>query len=245
MSGLYPGSAARTLQVDPRRGVPAWSGVSVASSHPHPGARGRRPTLAGPEARGVEMTVLHLPVTSSVIWRCSSTAVASTSGPRWLHSGRPGAVTRYLSRSWGTPSCAPGLVSSARGLVDMAELGRNPARIIPALRLTAGKHRCIGEPSGPGRTAAGCKGDQARGLINLTFRDSLVTVVCPYDRAGLPGSVIVRYAHPAVKDRQATASVSYLGPPDVPPRYGRLCPPPVHAGRWASTTCARFAASSP
>ena len=36
-------------------------------------------------------------------------------------------------------------------LVDMAELGRNPARIIPALQAYAGKHNgrhvcCIGEP---------------------------------------------------------------------------------------------------
>jgi anti-sigma regulatory factor (Ser/Thr protein kinase) len=70
-------------------------------------------------------------------------------------------------------------------------------------------------------------------LINLAFRDSLVTVVCPYDNAGLPGSVIADAVrtHPAViKDRQATASVSYLGPPDVPPRCNRaLSRPPVHA----------------
>jgi anti-sigma regulatory factor (Ser/Thr protein kinase) len=82
-------------------------------------------------------------------------------------------------------------------LVDMDELGRNPARIIPALR------------------------------------DSLVTVVCPYDSARLPGSVITDAVrtHPAViRDRQATASVSYLGPPDVPPRCNRaLSRPPVHA----------------
>src|SRR5690242_19694297 len=44
-------------------------------------------------------------------------------------------------------------------LVDMAELGRNPARIIPALLTYAGKHRgqhvcCIDEPIWPGRTAA-------------------------------------------------------------------------------------------
>jgi anti-sigma regulatory factor (Ser/Thr protein kinase) len=70
-------------------------------------------------------------------------------------------------------------------------------------------------------------------LINLAFRDSLVTVVCPYDSARLPGSVIADAVrtHPAViKDRQATASVGYLGPPDVPPRCNRaLSRPPAHA----------------
>ena len=74
----------------------------------------------------------------------------------------------------------------------MAELGRNPARIIPALQAYAGKHRgqhvcCIGEPIWPGRTAAEVQeAIRHEALINLAFRDSLITVVCPYDRAGLP-----------------------------------------------------------
>jgi len=124
-------------------------------------------------------------------------------------------------------------------LVDMAELGRNPARIIPALQAYAGKHNgrhvcCIGEPIWPGRRAAEVQeAIRHEALINLAFRDSLVTVVCPYDSARLPGSVIADAVrtHPAViKDRQATASVSYLGPPDVPPRCNRaLSRPPVHA----------------
>jgi anti-sigma regulatory factor (Ser/Thr protein kinase) len=124
-------------------------------------------------------------------------------------------------------------------LVDMAELGRNPARIIPALQAYAGKHDgrhvcCIGEPIWPGRTAAEVReAIRHEALINLAFRDSPVTVVCPYDSAGLPGSVIADAVrtHPAVlKDRQATASVSYRGPPDVPPRCNRaLSRPPAHA----------------
>ena len=120
-------------------------------------------------------------------------------------------------------------------LVDMAELGRNPARIIPAFLTYARKHRgqrvcCIGEPIWPGRTAAEVReAIRHEALINLAFRDSLVTVVCPYDSGGLPGSVITDAVrtHPAViRDRQATASVSYLGPPDVPPRCNRALPRP-------------------
>ena len=132
-----------------------------------------------------------------------------------------------------------GVNSAHVDLVDMAELGRNPARIIPALQAYAGKHNgrhvcCIGEPIWPGRRAAEVQeAIRHEALINLAFRDSLVTVVCPYDNAGLPGSVIADAVrtHPAViKDRQATASVSYLGPPDVPPRCNRaLSRPPVHA----------------
>jgi anti-sigma regulatory factor (Ser/Thr protein kinase) len=131
-------------------------------------------------------------------------------------------------------------VSSAHvTVVDMAELGRNPARIIPALQAYAGKHPgqhvcCIGEPIWPGRTAAETReAIRHEALINLAFRGSLVTVVCPYDSARLPGSVIADAVrtHPAViKDRQATASVSYQGPPDLPPRCNRaLSRPPVHA----------------
>jgi anti-sigma regulatory factor (Ser/Thr protein kinase) len=132
-----------------------------------------------------------------------------------------------------------GVNSAHVDLVDMAELGRNPARIIPALQAYAGKHDgrhvcCIGEPIWPGRTAAEVReAIRHEALINLAFRDSLVTVVCPYDSGGLPGSVITDAVrtHPAViRDRQATASVSYLGPPDVPPRCNRaLSRPPVHA----------------
>jgi anti-sigma regulatory factor (Ser/Thr protein kinase) len=124
-------------------------------------------------------------------------------------------------------------------LVDMTELGRNPARIIPAFLTYAGKHRgqrvcCIGEPIWPGRTEAELQeATRHEALINLAFRDSPVTVVCPYDSAGLPRSVIADAAstHPAViKDRQETASARYLGPPDFPPRCHRALPrPPAHA----------------
>ncbi len=79
-------------------------------------------------------------------------------------------------------------------LVDMAELGRNPARIIPAFLTYAGKHRgqrvcCIAEPIWPGRTAAEMQ-EAARheALVNLAFRDSPVTFLCAYDSTGLPRS---------------------------------------------------------
>ena len=98
-----------------------------------------------------------------------------------------------------------------------------------------GQNVCfIGEPIWPGRTAAEIEeATRHEALINLAFRDSPVTVLCPYDSVRLPKSVLADAAcmHPAViRDRQETASASYLGPPDLPPRCNRaLSPPPAHA----------------
>jgi anti-sigma regulatory factor (Ser/Thr protein kinase) len=124
-------------------------------------------------------------------------------------------------------------------LVDMAELGRNPARIIPALLAYANQHRgrhvcSIDEPIWPGRTAAEMQDAMRQeALINLAFRDSPVTVVCLYDSTGLPESVIADAArtHPAViKYGKETVSTTYLGPPDLPPRCNRALPrPPAYA----------------
>jgi anti-sigma regulatory factor (Ser/Thr protein kinase) len=124
-------------------------------------------------------------------------------------------------------------------LIDMAKLGRNPARIMPAFLTFAGKYRgqrvsCIGEPIWPGRTAAEMQeATRHEALMNLAFRDNPVTVLCPYASSGLPGSVIADAAstHPAViEDGQETASASYLGPPELPPRCNQALPrPPAHA----------------
>lgn len=124
-------------------------------------------------------------------------------------------------------------------VVDMAELGRNPARIIPAVLTYAGQHRgrrvcCVGEPIWPGRTAAEMQeATRHEALSNLAFRDRQVTLVCLYDSTGLPGSVIADAAstHPAViRGGKETTSARYLGPPDLPPRCNRALPrPPAHA----------------
>jgi anti-sigma regulatory factor (Ser/Thr protein kinase) len=123
-------------------------------------------------------------------------------------------------------------------LVDMTELGRNPARIIPALLAYASEHRgqrvcCIAEPVWPGRTAPELlEAAKHEALINLAFRDSPVTVICPYDTAGLPGSVIdvAACTHPAVlQDQQEIASDRYLGP-DLPSQCDQALPrPPADA----------------
>jgi anti-sigma regulatory factor (Ser/Thr protein kinase) len=124
-------------------------------------------------------------------------------------------------------------------LTDMAELGRNPARIIPAVLSYVSQHPgqnvCfVGEPIWPGRTAAEIQeATRHEALINLAFRDCPVEVLCLYDRARLPKSLLADVActHPAViSDCQEMASDSYQGPPHLPPRCTRaLSPPPAHA----------------
>ena len=95
--------------------------------------------------------------------------------------------------------------------IDMAELGRNPARIIPAWRsflddpAAGGGVRGIGEPIWAGRSA-----DE---LVECQLHESLLNVafagvedfrlLCPYDARALEPAVIheARCSHPIVDDR--------------------------------------------
>ena len=142
-------------------------------------------------------------------------------------------------------------------LVDMAELGRNPARIIPAVLTYASQHRgrrvCyIGEPIWPGRTAAERQeATRHEALINLAFRRP----------ARLPLSAST--AAPGFRDRSLPMRQARTRPSS---RTGRRRPAPgtwvrqtfrrdvigrCHARprtprRWTTvTTWAQFAASSP
>ena len=130
-------------------------------------------------------------------------------------------------------------------LADMAELGRNPARIIPAVLSYASQHRgqnvCfIGEPIWPGRTAAEIQeATRHEALINLAFRDSPVTVLCPYDSARLTESVLADAActhpgrhqgRPGDSERQLpkaagpSAAMQQRAVPAVGPRRGARLP---------------------
>jgi anti-sigma regulatory factor (Ser/Thr protein kinase) len=80
--------------------------------------------------------------------------------------------------------------------MDMVSLGRNPARIIPAIRAFADARpgqlvRYVGEPSWRSRSAA----EQAEvlrheALLNLAFGQSDVRILCPYDEAALDHGVL-------------------------------------------------------
>jgi anti-sigma regulatory factor (Ser/Thr protein kinase) len=113
---------------------------------------------------------------------------------------------------------------------DMAEVGGNPARIIPAWREFVAAHasggrrvRGIGEPIWAARPAdevVECQRHEA--LLNLAFADAPAWwLLCPYDLASLDGSVIeeARRTHPFVTDGNvSTASPLFAG-----------------AGEWASS----------
>lgn len=79
---------------------------------------------------------------------------------------------------------------------DMTELGRNPARIIPEMQDFIDAHpgqrvRFVGEPIWPGRSAAEmCEAARHEALINPALCGRAVTILCPYDAAGLPPSVV-------------------------------------------------------
>ena len=92
---------------------------------------------------------------------------------------------------------ALGEQSSAVAFLDMAAVGANPARIIPAWHEFVDAHpgqavRGVGEPAWAGRSReelAECELHEA--LLNLAFDDrSDFELLCPYDVEALPGDVI-------------------------------------------------------
>jgi anti-sigma regulatory factor (Ser/Thr protein kinase) len=119
-------------------------------------------------------------------------------------------------------------------LVDMAEMGRNPARIIGrwrdfvAQRGGAGPLRGVGEPIWAGRTPdelVECQRHES--LINMAFAEVAdFRLICPYDVAALPDEVIAEAhrSHPVVleagrrRPSDAFAAPAALLPPadDLP-----------------------------
>ncbi|MEU9037036.1 sensor histidine kinase [Streptomyces sp. NPDC048352] len=93
--------------------------------------------------------------------------------------------------------------------VDMTRLGRNPGRILAALRDFAERHegrpaRIVGEPIWPGRTAAEVlEATRHEALINTAFAGRDATILCPYDVTGLSEDVVAdaRRTHPTVIEK--------------------------------------------
>jgi anti-sigma regulatory factor (Ser/Thr protein kinase) len=105
--------------------------------------------------------------------------------------------------------------------VDMARLGANPARIIPAWRLFTDEHpgrpvRGIGEPIWRGRRLeelAECQMHEA--LLNLAVdTETPLWLMCPYDTGTLPADVVAEAhrSHPVVLDVEThRGSTTYGG----------------------------------
>lgn len=94
---------------------------------------------------------------------------------------------------------AVGVAGERVQFADMAEIGRNPARIIPAWRSFVDQHsatrrrlRGVGEPIWPGRSPVEmveCRQHEA--LLNMAFGDvEGFWLMCPYDTSGLDRTVI-------------------------------------------------------
>jgi hypothetical protein len=124
---------------------------------------------------------------------------------------------------------------------DMAELGRNPARIIPAIRgfidANPGRTaRMVGEPIWRGRSdSETVEGTHHEALINLAFADADVTILCPYDLA-LSGDTLCEShrTHPLlVEGGRRTTSESYSADAVAEVGYDALAPAPVSAETFA------------
>jgi len=116
---------------------------------------------------------------------------------------------------------------------DMAELGRNPGRIIPAVRAFAEAHpgrrvRYICEPVWPGRSAAETReATRYEALINLALSSTPVSIMCFYDAVGLAPAALLeaRFTHPALlQGGQPLSSADFAGPGLLPPECDRPLP---------------------
>ena len=121
---------------------------------------------------------------------------------------------------------------------DMAVVGANPARIIPAWQDFLDEHtaphrrvRGIGEPIRSGQSPAElaeCQRHEA--LLNLAFADPSFWLLCPYDVVTLDSDVIdeARRTHPTVRQRGVVRSSStYPGIGAIAaPDTSRLTKPP-------------------
>lgn len=119
---------------------------------------------------------------------------------------------------------------------DMRVAGRNPGRIIPGvLAAFADAHPAarrvwlIGEPIWPGRTRQeypACVQHEA--LINIAFAGRRVSILCPYDAAGLDPAVMAdaKATHPIFR-RAGTEEASRAFAPDaIFNAYNKPFPPP-------------------
>jgi anti-sigma regulatory factor (Ser/Thr protein kinase) len=119
--------------------------------------------------------------------------------------------------------------------VDLADVGRNPARIIPELRAFVDKHpdqpvRIAGEPIWPERSAAEvCEGIRHEALTNLAFQQAPLAIMCAYDVTRHAPSVIAgaRRTHSElVADGQPIPGAGPPAPWQIPPECDRPLPPP-------------------
>lgn len=139
--------------------------------------------------------------------------------------------------------------------IDMGVVGRNPSRIIPAVRGFLHAHpdrriRFIGESTWRGRgPAETVEAARHEAVVNLEFADAAISMLCPYDTVGLAASTLARAArtHPVVLSHDLRRrSTAYTDPRVVYAATDWPLPPrPVEAptlefGRRGLTAVLRF-----
>src|ERR671930_86647 len=126
---------------------------------------------------------------------------------------------------------------------DMAQVGANPARIIPAWREFVTRHaptgrrlRGIGEPILPERTAAElAECERHESLLNLAFTGSPSWwLVCPYDTEALDPAVVeeARRTHPYVlEEGVGRPSDDYSGLNRIAAPFDEPLPEPLESAQ--------------
>ncbi len=117
--------------------------------------------------------------------------------------------------------------------LEMREVGRNPAAIIPVWREFVERSgglpvRGIGEPVWAARSAAALEECQRHeSLLNVAFGDGPAwDLLCPYDGASLDDEVLARVAHShPVVHREGEREESFSFVPDLDCFAGELPPP--------------------
>lgn len=129
-----------------------------------------------------------------------------------------------------------GADAGAVRFADMAELGGNPARIIPAWRefvddcaRSRRRPRGIGEPVWPGRTPAALAECQLHEcLLNVAFADSPPwRLMCPYDATALEPDVLdaSHRSHPFVQRHDESAASDCYDGDEAGARFDAPLPP--------------------
>ena len=129
--------------------------------------------------------------------------------------------------------------ADAVAFADMAEMGTNPARLIPAWRkflasdaVRGRRVRGIGEPVNPNRTPAElseCHRHEA--LLNLAFADDEnLWLLCPYDTEALPPEAVEEayHTHPYVLGGHGPrVSAAWSGPEGAGVAFAEPLPEPA------------------
>jgi anti-sigma regulatory factor (Ser/Thr protein kinase) len=212
-----------------------------------PGARGFAGEITGSPgldvlSRRMEADVAG-PRHQALIWRNGADRVAAVA--QFIQEGVRRGEPVYVGviAAAGDPLRAAADGQPHVRFFDMAELGRNPGRIIPAMldfaaAYPGGPVRFLTEPCWAGRSAAeNAEAARHESLVELALSEVAATVLCVYDARAVGVDVIAcaEQTHPVISDGgPARSSARYAGLGVLPPACDHpLPPPPLAAARLA------------